>query len=119
MNDADTGALILLNTLAAANTAMIEIAAELRKRSGSTKVIRRADVRKYQSGPIFEAYVEVELADGEAYCWWFEITQDNAYWHIEATIRQTGHNRQEIATQFPTRISKSIMELRLLGLIRG
>ena len=108
----DAGAVILLETLAEANEAMVKIATAMRAKPGQREVVRGGDVRKYLSEPVVEAYVEVETVSGDAFCWWFEINRVGDEWRIEGSLRRTNGDGQDALRNFPSQPARTVTQLR-------
>jgi hypothetical protein len=68
-------------------------------------------LRSYQTGPVVEAYVDAELASGNAVGWWLEIHWDKARWLIESSIRLDHEGGEDTITAFPPRKAVTLTEL--------
>jgi hypothetical protein len=102
MTESMAGASLLLSALAEHREAMISLAVDLRRRRQVAEVTTGIDIRKYESGEIrVESYVDAELRDGRALCWWLEMSSaDPARWTIGASLRENNASGQDVLRDF-------------------
>lgn len=112
MNFEEKGAEMLLETFAEVNQATLRIAEILRAKLGQQQVVRGMDIRKYQGLPVAEAYVDAEATKGVGFSWWFEIERRNTTWKVEASIRRTDREGQDVVKEFPEQSVGSVTELQ-------
>lgn len=66
------------------------LATSMRKNPAVVAVSSDLELRRYESGPIIEAYVEAELSNSEAVTWWLDVRPSGTKWSFEARI--LGHD---------------------------
>ena len=110
LDDESMIASILLERIGATNEALIELAQDIRSRPEVSQVVRSLDVRKYKTGPVLEAYVDVETYRAKAFCWWLEVRWDETQWIVEYSVRSHHQYGQDVVIEFPERVSKSLEE---------
>jgi hypothetical protein len=101
----------LLGEICTTSEALVTLAVDFRSRAGVAQVIRGCDLRKYQTGPVLEAYVDVETQSSKAFSWWLEVRWDQEQWIIESSIRESHQNGQDMLIEFPDRVATSLDDL--------
>lgn len=96
----------LFRLLCDANTTMIAIVELVRSKPRVINVVRTNDARQFPNNLIFSIYVDAECINGLAYSWILEFTLDNAQWGIEASIRTSNKDGQDIVHEFPDRLAR-------------
>ena len=90
---------------------LVTLALDFRSRAGVAQVIRSCDLRQYKTGPVLEAYVDVETQNSKAFSWWLEVRWNHAQWIIESSVRESHQNGQDVLIAFPDRVAASLDEL--------
>jgi hypothetical protein len=75
---------------------------------GIKGVNRVLDCRAYKSGTMLEANVEAELKDGNAVCWWLDVSWKQEEWHIEPSVLVTDDESQRVLRDFTEKRPKTI-----------
>lgn len=77
----------LLGTIANVRERMIDLSIRLRGRADVTGVLDGLEVREYQVGGLrLESWVDAELTDGRALCFWLEARREEGRWVVEGRI---------------------------------
>lgn len=84
----------VLLKLAEVNEAMLALCHEFRSKPGIETVHHGFNLRKCGTGCLVDAYVEVEVTDDLAYCWWLEIRIAENDWSIEVSVLETKAGEQ-------------------------
>jgi hypothetical protein len=111
MDREGTAASKLLDETCTTNEAFVTLALDFRSRAGVAQVIRGCDLRQYKTGPVLEAYVDVETQSSKAFSWWLEVRWDHEQWIIESSVRESHQNGQDVLIEFPDRVATSIDDL--------
>ena len=89
-------ALELLRSIATSNEMLIALSQSLRVRPEVTQVLHSLEARKHQSGAALEGYVDAELNNGKAICWWLDAGWDGEHWVIETSILINDEQGQKV-----------------------
>ncbi|MBA3752750.1 MAG: hypothetical protein H0X01_01080, partial [Nitrospira sp.] len=65
-------------------------------------------LRAYLTGDIIEAYVDVELKNGEALTWWAEIFPKEDVWVMEVSLAVTDEDGQRTLKEYPVVEARSV-----------
>jgi len=101
----------LLSALAAVNERLVALANTLRSRPAVAQVLRDVDFRSYGAGPpLVEAYVESTCANGDAICYWLELSWADGHWLVGAriTINRPHEDYQDTLSDFPDRCASTM-----------
>lgn len=101
----------LLDEVCLMNAAFITLAVDFRSRPEVARVRRGCDLRKYTTGAVLEAYVDVETHKAHAFSWWLEMRWDQHQWLIESSVRQGHQDGQDVHIEFPDRVAESLDDL--------
>jgi hypothetical protein len=101
----------LLDEVCLMNEAFITLAVDFRSRPEVARVMRGCDLRKYTTGAVLEAYVDVETQKAQAFSWWLEMRWDQHQWFIESSVRQSHQDGQDVRIEFPNRVAESLDDL--------
>jgi hypothetical protein len=109
MNEQD--AIAVLKALAQGNERLIELYFSLNSTPGVVNVSRGFDLRTVDSGCRAEAFVEAELKDGRAFCWWIDIIFSDERWQIDPSLSLTQAGEQSEIEQFPESTGTTLTSL--------
>jgi hypothetical protein len=98
----------LLGTLASCNTPLLKLHESVRKSNGVRSVQQRLEVLEAQRHPSIEGYVDAELENRFAVCWWVEANWSANGWDVDASIRINDRQGQFVAKEFPRRTGKRL-----------
>lgn len=84
----------VLNTICEINDSLANVYSKLREREVFKTVHREFDMRKSGGGSLVDAFVEGEITESLAYCWWLEIRFEPDGWSLEALLLKTEHGVQ-------------------------
>ncbi len=101
----------LFKLFCAISSSMIEIAGLLRSKSDVSEILQSTDIRAYQETLVFETYVDAEAKDGPAFSWGFELRYEQELWIVEAALRKSHRDGQDILQEFPELRTESFEEL--------
>ena len=76
----------VLEAIASSHETLIDLSVKLRLRPEVTDVLQDVYLRRYESGPTVEGYVDAKLRNGKAICWWLELTWDENTWLVESRV---------------------------------
>src|SRR5215208_6024097 len=79
-------ALRVLGAIALSHERLIDLSVKLRFRPEVLEVLQNVSLRKYQSGPTVEGYVDAKLRSGKGVCWWLEAYCNETQWVIESRV---------------------------------
>lgn len=103
-------AAVILNEVAKSNERLITLAQSLRADPEVVEVKRGLDCRNYESGLTLEEYVEAELKDGMAVCWWLDVHQEERRWLISGSISVNGDAGHLLIKDFPGGAASTVDE---------
>ena len=98
----------LLNAVAACNERLVDLSTRLRLETGVNRALHEFSCRDYKTGPLLEAYVDIELATGEGVCWWLEVEWTTEQWLIRSSLRVSHDQGQDALKEFPDRTARSL-----------
>lgn len=110
MDSASRRAVELLETLATCKVRLVDLAQKLRRRSEVVEVLDRLECWRHPVGSLIEGYVDVELKNGHALCWYLEVRWDDEKWTIETRILGNVTESQEVLHEFPDRTAMGFDE---------
>jgi len=84
-----------------------ELAINLRKHPQIIRALNALEFRQYQTGSMVEGYVDVELQDGRALCWWIDI-QWQETWKISSRIYLNDSEEQKTVHEFTERLTSDL-----------
>ena len=76
----------MLEAIALSHETLIDLSVKLRFRPEVTDVLQDVYLRRYESGPTVEGYVDATLRNGKGICWWLEVTWDENTWLVESRV---------------------------------
>jgi len=100
----------LLDGISLINEALLELAHSLRDKPGVSGAKRGFDIRRYKTGPVLEAFVDVETRSGKAYSWWLDARWEQSVWTVESSVRMIHQKGQDLLVRFPVRESQAVSE---------
>jgi hypothetical protein len=103
-------AIRLLEVLGDSNEKLAKLAHRLRANNEVLSVLRSLECYKSKAGSLIEGYVDVELRNGKAVCWYLEVSWDSDNWTIDARILINDERGQETAHKFTDRITNKFNE---------
>ena len=80
---------IIVTTIVEANELLADLYAYFRTKSEVREVHRGIDLRKCDAGSLLELFVEAELNDRLAYCWWLDVRFYQSSWSIDGALLKT------------------------------
>ena len=98
----------LLMVIAETNEKFIAFSQDLRSRPEVIRVLHSFECRKYGEGVGFEGYVDAELHNGRAVCWWLEVHWSEERWLIESRILVNSDQGQDPIKEFPEKVSDTL-----------
>jgi hypothetical protein len=101
-------ALKLLHSIALSNEMLITLSQSLRARPDVIQVLHSLEARNHQSGAALEGYVDAELANGKAICWWLDASWQGEHWAIETSILVNDDQGQHKLKDFKDRAPKTL-----------
>ncbi len=108
MDNNSDSAIKLLEMLATCNTKFINHASFLRKQNEVKEVTTRFECRRYGTETLIEGYIDAELKNGKAVCWYLEVKWDTSHnWIIDTRILINGAVGQDTAHKFLDRITNN------------
>jgi len=110
MNTENKQALELLRGIALSNEVLITLSQDLRTRPEVVRVLHSLEARKHPSGAALEGYVDAELNNGKAICWWMDVYWKEEQWIIECSILLQTDEGQQVIKEFPEKTASSIEE---------
>lgn len=108
MNTENKLALKLLHGIAVSNEMLISLSQDLRARPEVVRVLHSLEARKHQSGAALEGYVDAELRNGKAICWWMDAYWKEGKWVIECSVLVNNDEGQHIFKEFPSKSAESL-----------
>jgi hypothetical protein len=111
MSSTNEGAVAFVRLLARLTEQLIAFAAALRAREGVVSVTRGLEFRHYETGPVVECFLDAELQDGSARCWWIDCQPVETGWVVEASVRRVDAEGQERILALPSRQPPTLEEL--------
>ena len=90
---------ILIEAISSFNEKLFEFYLSVKSNQKVIKVHRGCDIRKNNDISLIELYVEAEVSDRLAYCWWFDIHFQQASWKIDGVILMTKNGEQDIVVR--------------------
>jgi hypothetical protein len=103
-------AIDLLEMIADSNEKFIALSQYLRSKSTVIRVLHSFECRKYATGAMLQGYVDAEVQNGKAICWWLEVHWGKGKWVIEFRVLVNGDQGQETIKEFPDKISETFSE---------
>lgn len=100
----------LLMAIAETNEKFIALSQDLRSRPEIIRVLHSLECRKYGTGVGLEGYVDAELKNGKAICWWLEVHWNEEKWLIESRILVNSDQGQDTIKEFPEKVSGTLDE---------
>jgi len=97
----------LLKVMATNHRRFDDFARQLRSRSEVSSVVSSLHPQQYSVESMLECYVDAELVNGKAICWWLEVTWDNTTWHIETRVLVNDEQGQYTIKEFPDRATET------------
>jgi hypothetical protein len=97
--------------LAAGNEQLAALTRRLRERPGVESAQHSLDARWYESGPMIEMYVEVELSNGKAMVWGVDLRWDSSQWLIQCFARANDREGQFPLHEFRDRSAITFDEM--------
>jgi hypothetical protein len=91
-----------LQTLASCGYSLRELAISLRKHPKVNRIQDTLEFHQYQTGSAIEGYVDVEMHDGRAICWWIDI-QWQDMWKINSRVYLNDSQGQKTIHEFHER----------------
>lgn len=110
MNTENKQALELLRGIALSNEMLITLSQDLRTMPEVVRVLHSLEARKHPSGAALEGYVDAELRNGKALCWWMDAYWKEKQWVIECSIFVQTDEGQQVVKEFPEKTALSIEE---------
>src|SRR5262245_13783943 len=93
----------LLEALAEVNRLLRDHSAGLRRLSGVTAAQAfPLEAVFYTNGSRLEGCVEAALPDGDVVCWCLDVSWNQDFWVVEATLDRKSGNRQQTVRELPT-----------------
>ena len=102
-----------LTAFADTNEVFISLSVSLRLNSELKQVHHGFNLRKYNNkkyGSI-EIYVEAEINDDLAYCWWLDVNFGNNTWEIDASLLKTCDGEQHTQSRLVEINGKDLEDL--------
>ena len=103
-------AIELLEALASSNEKLTKLAQLVRGQHEVIRVVNSLECRKYLTGSMLEGYVDAELRNGKALCWYLEVRWSDASWIIDTQILINDSEGQVTAHQFENRTAYTLQE---------
>lgn len=111
MDNTSDSAIKLLEMLATCNTKFINHASFLEKQHEVKVVTTRFECRKFGTETLIEGYVDAELINGKAVCWYLEVKWDASQnWFIDTRILINGTGGQDTAHKFLDRTTDNFQD---------
>jgi hypothetical protein len=110
MNTENKQALELLKGIALSNEMLITLSQDLRTMPEVVGVLHSLEARKHPSGAALEGYVDAELHNGKAICWWMDAYWKEEQWVIECSILVQTDEGQQVVKEFPEKTASTIEE---------
>jgi hypothetical protein len=101
----------VLGALAEAQSALQNLWNEVRERPEVTAAVYAIEFRNYSYGQGLEAYVDAELRNGKAICWFLEVVWPDDSWDVQAEVLVNDQFGQLSLHPFPPRSIRSLDEL--------
>lgn len=100
----------LLEIIADSNEKLITLSQGLRSKTEVIRVLHSLECRRYSTGTVLQGYVDAEIQNGKAICWWLEVHWGEGKWVIESRVLVNSDQGQETAKEFPDRVSETFSE---------
>lgn len=110
MNTENKQALELLGGIARSNEMLITLSQDLRTMPEVVRVLHSLEARNHPSGAALEGYVDAELHNGKAICWWMDVYWKEEQWIIDCSILVQTDEGQQVVKEFPEKTASSIEE---------
>ena len=101
-------AIRVLECIAACNEELMALSRWLESVPGIKGVTRALEFRAYKSGTMLEAYVEAELAEGKALCWWLDVSWNDQHWRIEPSVLVNDTQGQRVLRDFLEKTPRTV-----------
>ena len=111
MAHSDIIAAQLLAALAASHEALNSFAERLRQRDGVREVVSQVDLRRFEATTTWEAFVDAELHNSSAICWWLEVREAEGARTVDTRVLSQADERQETMIAFPETKASTVAEL--------
>lgn len=92
-------AIEFLSAIIDVNESFLGLYSFLRKKSGLKEVHHGCFLRKYDNSRSVEIYVEVEVNDNLAFCWWVDIDFESETWAIDLSLLKTEDGEQRVLSR--------------------
>jgi len=89
----------LLASVAGANEAMVGLYLYWQSKKGLKEVHRGFDLRKRGNDSSIEMFVEIEVSDNLAYCWWVDVNFKGEAWNVEGSLLKTENGEQHVLSR--------------------
>ena len=103
-------AIDLLEVIADSNEKFIALSQSLRLNPVVTHVLHSLECRKYATGTVLQGYVDAEIQNGKAICWWLEVHWGEGKWIIESRVSVTDDQGQDTIKEFSDKASETFSE---------
>lgn len=106
-------ALRVLEAIALSHERLIDLSVKLRFRPEVLEVLQNVSLRKYQSRPTVEGYVDAKLHCARSVCWWLEAYCDGNQWVIESRVSTSNlvvDEGSEDLIRFPDAVAETLDE---------
>ena len=108
MDEYSQQVVLFLEALAQCNAEFIALCHRLSHHPEVITAQKQIECWSYQTGSTIEGYVDVELQNGMALAWCFDLTWDSDQWTIDAQVRLNDEQGQITIKQFVPLQSKTI-----------
>lgn len=103
----------LLNSVSDLNETYIELFFLLKSDLSFVKAHHDCDIRRSSVGCLLDFFVEVELNDSLAYCWWTKIRSTMNGWELTTSLLKTEDGDQEVLSRINEFEGRDIEEILL------